>query len=122
MECVHEKEPGLDTFTLQYNAIVYTLQQVCGFRVRQFMLYDEQIEDRRIFLFLNLSTTNRLRVAARFRIKKEVDYSSVDFFLNDPTGKDYRPLKLHSAFRGDPSVVHNFKQTSRFFGRQDRLQ
>lgn len=72
-------------------------------------------------MFLNLSTTNRLRMAAKFRIKKEVDYSNVDFFLNDPCGKDYRPLKLHSSFKNDSSVVHNFKQTSRFFGREDRM-
>ena len=40
LECVHEKLEVLDGFTLQYNAVMYTLQRVCGFKTRVFMLYD----------------------------------------------------------------------------------
>ena len=42
-ECVHERFNVLDGFTLQYNSIMYTLQRVCGFRVRTFLLYDEEL-------------------------------------------------------------------------------
>lgn len=99
LECVHEKGPILDTFTLQYNAIVYTLQKICGFRVRSFLLYDDDGSNQRIFLFLNLSVENRIKMAARYKMKKEIDYSQIDFFINDPTGKDSRPLKVHSQQR-----------------------
>jgi uncharacterized protein YkuJ len=40
LKCVHEVEAVLDTFTVQYNAIMYTLQRVCGFRARPFLLYN----------------------------------------------------------------------------------
>ena len=49
---------------------MYTLQQVCGFRVRSFMVYDEELEDKKIFFFLNLSTENRMRLAAKYQMKK----------------------------------------------------
>jgi hypothetical protein len=48
------------------------LQRICGFRVKAFILYDKQVAERHIYLFLTLSTKNLLRVANRYRIKKEV--------------------------------------------------
>jgi len=74
----------LDVFNLQYHTFVYMLQAVCGFSVRAFMLYDEKIQDRHIYLFLNIGLDNLLKVATKYRIKKEIDYTYIDFFLNDP--------------------------------------
>lgn len=68
--------------------MIYTLQHVCGFRVKSFILYDKHVEEREIYLFLTISTENLLRVANKYRIKKEVDYTFFDFYLNDPTTKD----------------------------------
>lgn len=70
VECVHEKTTILDGFSLQYNAIVYTLQRVCGFRVRSFLLYDKDLKNKRIFMYLTLSAENRLRLATKYQIKK----------------------------------------------------
>ena len=70
MECLHQKSQVLDGFSLQFNAIIYMLQKECGFRVRSFLLYDEEFKNKRIFLFLNLSIENRLKVAGRYKIRK----------------------------------------------------
>jgi hypothetical protein len=51
---------------------------------------------RDIYLFLNLSIENMLKVAARFKIKKELNYSNIDMSLNDPSSSDGRPLRFHS--------------------------
>jgi hypothetical protein len=119
MECVHEKNKVLDGFTLQYNAIVYTLQRVCGFRVRTFLLYNEEMQNKRLFFFLSMSIENRLTTAAKYRIKKEIDYSKVDLYLNDPTGKDGRPLKLHNDHSFNQSLLVFYKRISRFFDTND---
>lgn len=60
------------------------------------MLYDEELKDKTIYIFLNLSNENRLKMASRYQMKKEIDYSIIDFYLNEPTNKDWRPLKFHS--------------------------
>ena len=54
-----------------------------------------------LYLFLNLSIENMLKVASRFEIKKAIDYSNLDFSLNDPTTIDDRPIKYHSRYRQD---------------------
>ena len=80
----------MDGFTLNFNSVMYILQQVCGFKVRAFMVNSE-VEDKEgllamvgfglvnlarkkavkdIYIFLNLSIDNMLRVAGRFEIKK----------------------------------------------------
>jgi len=105
----------LDIFKIQYNAIMYTLQRVCGFRARPFLLYDEELEDKTLYIFLNLSLDNRLKIATHYRMKKEIDYSLIDFFLNEPTGKDQRPLKLHSMMEHYPKLITDSKRLSRYF-------
>ena len=54
-----------------------------------------------LYLFLNLSIDNMLKVASRYEIKKMIDYSNLDFSLNDPTTADERPIKYHSRYRQD---------------------
>lgn len=71
LDCVHQFIGLLDSFSLLYNTILYMLQRICGFRVKAFILYDKQVTERHIYLFLSLSTKNLLRVANRYRIKKE---------------------------------------------------
>ena len=84
------------------------------------MLYDEDsLKDRDIYLFLNLSVENMLKVATKYRIKKEVDYTFIDFFLNDPTSSDQRPLKLNSKFKSDVKQSTQLKKVNRYFGVHD---
>lgn len=84
------------------------------------MLYDEEsLKDRDIYLFLNLSVENMLKVATKYRIKKEVDYTFIDFFLNDPTSSDQRPLKLNSKFKSDVKHAAQLKRVNRYFGVHD---
>ena len=52
-----------------------------------------------IYLLLNLSSENMLKVAQKFKIKKNIDYTSFDFYLNDPTLSDERPIKMNSIFK-----------------------
>ena len=56
---------------------------------------------RDLYLFLNLSIENMLKVASKFEMKKAIDYSSLDFGLNDPTTRDDRPIKYNSKYRQD---------------------
>lgn len=65
--------------------------------MRAFLVYDEELKDERIFLFLNLNIENRLKMACRFSIKKEIDYSLIDFYLNEAYTEDGRPIKAHSS-------------------------
>ena len=46
------------------------LQKVCGFRVRTFVIYDEDIDDKKLLFFLNLSLENRMRLSAKYQVKK----------------------------------------------------
>lgn len=55
-----------------------------------------------VYIFLSLSVENMLRVAGRYEIKKEVEYSTIDLFLNDPSAEDNRPIKYHSKIKEDP--------------------
>lgn len=120
LECINSLNGMLDSFTVTYNTIVYTLQHVCGFRVKAFVLYDKDVTQRHIFLFLTLSTENLLRVANKYRIKKEVEYTHFDFFLNDPTSHDDRPIKLNSKFISDRHNALQLKHISRFFNVKER--
>ena len=40
-----------------------------------------------------------LRVGQKFKIKKRIDFTSFDFFLNDPMLTDKRPIKMNSMFK-----------------------
>jgi hypothetical protein len=59
-------------------------------------------------------------VANRYRIKKEVEYTHFDFFLNDPTTDDQRPVKLHSKFITDKENAAQLKHISRYFNVKER--
>jgi hypothetical protein len=48
-------------------------------------------------------------------MKKEIDYSLIDFFLNEPTNTDQRPVKLHSEMENYPDMEKNFKKICRYF-------
>lgn len=98
-----------------YNTILYMLQRICGFRVKAFILYDKHVTERHIYLFLSLSTKNLLRVANRYRIKKEVQYTHFDFYLNSPTTSDLRPIRMHSKFISDRQNAVQLKHISRYF-------
>ncbi|CAM6002103.1 unnamed protein product [Sphagnum balticum] len=98
-DCFHEFVPVLDVFTINLNALIYILQSTCGFRVRAYLLYNEAAERHEVYLLLHLSTENLLRLAMQFRIKKEVDYTALDFFLNDPSNSAMRPYKLMPDIR-----------------------
>ena len=118
LECIHDKEKILDGFTLQYNSLMYMLQIVCGFKVRVFVIYEEDLKDKKLLFLINLSFENRLRLATKYEMKKEIDYSVVDFFINEPFSPDQRPLKLHSSFTQDKSMKEMqqvFKKISRHF-------
>ena len=116
----------MDGFSLYVNAFMYLLQRKCGLKVRAFLVNSLDDDDSNkllgviddlgdkigldigpkkpvldLYLFLNLSTMNMLKVASRFEIKKAIDYSNLDFGLNDPTTPDERPIKYHSRYRQD---------------------
>jgi len=40
--------------------------------------------------------SNLLKSADRYKIKKEVDYSQIDLFLNDPCDYQHRPYKYNT--------------------------
>jgi hypothetical protein len=77
------------------------------------MLAKKKVRD--IYIFLNLSIENMLKVAGRFEVKKELDYSIIDFFLNDPTTIDFRPIKYHSKIKIDQVRREQIKQLTRYF-------
>lgn len=83
--------------------------------MRSFLVYDEELKDERIFLFLNLSVENRLKMACKFEIKKEIDYSLIDFYLNEACTEDGRPIKVHSTQLQRYEVRTFYKQLSRYF-------
>lgn len=56
-----------------------------------------------------------LKVAGRFEVKKELDYSVIDFFLNDPSTYDNRPIKYHSKIKIDDARKKEIKALNRFF-------
>jgi hypothetical protein len=70
---------------------------------------------RDIYLFLNLSTDNMLKVAARFAVKKAINYTALDFSLNDPCTGDDRPYRFNSKFINSKQFLTEMKHVSRFF-------
>lgn len=56
-----------------------------------------------------------MNVAKRYRIKKEIDYTFIDFYLNDPIGKDQRPLKYASSVKTDKFLQEPIKAINRYF-------
>ena len=73
-----------------------------------------------MFIFLSASVENCLKNAAKYQIKKEIDYSLIDLYLNEPTGTDSRPLKLHSDLSFNQTLMVFYKRLSRFFGANDQ--
>ena len=51
---------------------------------------------RDLFIFISQTSENLVKVAERHRIKKEIDYTQVDLFINDPRDKAERPYKVNS--------------------------
>ena len=99
---------------MEFNAVVYILQEVCGLQLRAFMLYNEEQTEKDIYLFLTVSPQNLLNLAKRYRIKKEIDYTCIDFYLNEPTSKDDRPIRLNSALKPDAVLQGHVKEMSRY--------
>jgi hypothetical protein len=58
-------------------------------------------------------------VAVKYQMKKEIDYSLIDLYLNEPTDKTGRPLKLHSTQESDRAITQLSKRAGRFFGIND---
>ena len=56
-----------------------------------------------------------MNLAKRYRIKKEIDYSFIDFSLNDPSGHDYRPYKYSSSVKPDKFLLSHIKAINRYF-------
>jgi len=83
------------------------------------LLYDEDLSNKKIFFFMRLSIENRLKLAAKYQIKKEIDYSQLDLYLNDPVGEDNRPLKLHTYHSFNNEIIALYKRISRLFGARD---
>ena len=60
-----------------------------------------------------------MKTAALYKMKKEIDYSIMDFYLNEPYGKDLRPLKLHSEQKHDKKLTTLNKRLGRYFHMTD---
>ena len=58
-------------------------------------------------------------MAAKYKIKKQIDYSLIDLYLNDPVGNDNRPLKIHTDHKYNQSLLILYKRISRYFGIDD---
>ena len=78
------------------------------------MLYNEEQTEKDIYLFLTVSPQNLLNLAKRYMIKKEIDYTCIDFYLNEPTSKDERPIRLNSALKTDTVLQKQVKEISRY--------
>ena len=63
---------------------------------------------------MTITQDNLLKMGSNYRIKKEIDYTSFDFFLNDPSSSDQRPLKLNSQVKEDEEISSFLKQVNRF--------
>lgn len=83
--------PEMDIFTLRYNMMMLILQTLCGFRVKTFIFDDEG--QSAIYFLLSQSTDNILTLAARHQIVKEFNMDEIDFTLNEPTDKKWRPIR-----------------------------
>lgn len=58
-------------------------------------------------------------MACRYKIKKEIDYSLIDFYLNEACTSDGRPCKAHSTQFDHKEVRTFYKQLSRYFKTRD---
>ena len=43
MRCNEEFNGTIDAFTIQYNALIYALQHICGFKTTSFLVGDDSI-------------------------------------------------------------------------------
>ena len=46
---------------------------------------------------MSMNDEQLIKVANKYNIKKEIYYSSVDPYLNIPTDRRLRPMKMHSG-------------------------
>lgn len=66
-------------------------------------------------MFLTLRSESFLNLAKKYRIKKEVDYTFIDFFMNDPSLPDERPIKFSSDIKTDKELLRQMKSMNRYF-------
>ena len=54
-----------------------------------------QIEDEEtyVYILIKQNISNLMKAADRFKIKKQVDYSQLDLFMNEPVDKLGRPFQ-----------------------------
>ena len=72
------------------------------------------MKNRCIYLFLKLSLDNLYRVALKYRMKKEIDYSLVDFYYNQASA-NHRPVKNSSYLKEQEILLKSIKKINRYF-------
>ena len=87
--------------------IMIVLQHLCGLKVRTFILKEKKGE-KAVYFLISQSIDNLMKLASRYKIKKEVKMSYIDFHLNDPLDKYERPLKYHTSLKESPDfrILH----------------
>jgi ABC-type uncharacterized transport system permease subunit len=88
---------------------MYVLQEQCGFKVFSYLtevdsdrvtvIGEAEKKHEVIYILVTQTTENLMRSADRHRIKKQVDYSQIDLFLNDPCDYSNRPYKFNSQIK-----------------------
>lgn len=108
----------MDCFTLNYNTLIYVLQKKCGFQTVSYFVEEkntssEENDNKKAFIYILLSQTteNILKSADHFRIKKEIDYSQIDLFMNEPVDELQRPYQNNTALSSiQKDVLNSIKQ------------
>jgi hypothetical protein len=81
----------MDSFTLNYNTLIYALQKKCGFQTTSYFVEEKNVEDEQlstyIYILLTQDTSHLLKSADKYKIKKEIDYAQIDLFMNEPVDK-----------------------------------
>lgn len=52
---------------------------------------------RALYILLYLPDSSMIKAANKYHIKKEVDYTQIDPFLNEPMDEANRPIRYHSS-------------------------
>ena len=107
IDCSYSATSMVDTFMQKYNMLMMVLQKLCGFRVRSFILEGEPIDNgdgqkkasMALYMLVSLSTENLMKSADKYKLKKEICMSVLDFLVNDPTDSKLRPMKINSFFK-----------------------
>ena len=82
---------------------------------------DESFTRNHIYVLLTLNPENLMRVASKYRIKKELDYTAIDFYLNEAVSEDQRPVKTNSVVRSDEEQIQMLKRINRYFKLPDKI-